>query len=281
MILYKYLPTTRIDVIENRKIRFTQYGAFNDPFELSLNINRPATKDAMQALAKSDFVKLIEEEYDNQPHMAAFISKEEFIRLAKGKEGLVKNAIENSEPAIAKLLPGLYQKTVNSLLGALSLSELNDNTEMWSHYAEEHKGYVIGFDSSNSFFNQRKTDKDELRHLRKIQYHESRPEINLMNTDGRELFFIKGIGWKYEAEVRMLLHLSDSSETIYQDPYPIHLFEFPPTAVSEIIFGTRMSDINKMKIKSALANDDIFSHIKYYGAHLGSSSFSIRIEKED
>ncbi len=36
MILYKYLTPERIDVLKNRKIRYTQPAAFNDPFESAL-----------------------------------------------------------------------------------------------------------------------------------------------------------------------------------------------------------------------------------------------------
>ena len=33
MILYKYFPAERIDILENLQIRFTQPNAMNDPFE--------------------------------------------------------------------------------------------------------------------------------------------------------------------------------------------------------------------------------------------------------
>ena len=33
MIVYKYLPPSRIDVLEDSRIRFTQPAALNDPFE--------------------------------------------------------------------------------------------------------------------------------------------------------------------------------------------------------------------------------------------------------
>jgi hypothetical protein len=42
MILYKYLPPVRIASIQNCLIRVTQYGDFNDPFELNPNIDKLA-----------------------------------------------------------------------------------------------------------------------------------------------------------------------------------------------------------------------------------------------
>jgi hypothetical protein len=197
MNLYKYLPPSRISVIQNCEIRFTQYGDFNDPFELNSNINKITEESEIRKIVDRDFVQLIEEEYSKNPTISAFISKESFIQLAQGRNEDVKNAVMGMEKHIVNLLPGMLQKTVNSLLGALSLSGISNNSLMWTHYANEHKGYVIGFDNTNQFFNQKKTDGDELRHFRKIEYRERPPEINLMNTSGAELFFVKSFKWEH------------------------------------------------------------------------------------
>ena len=279
MMLYKYLPPARIDCIQNCLIRFTQYGDFNDPFELNPNIDKLAEENEIRELAGRDFVKLVEEEYGKNPIISAFISKEAFINLALTQEESVKNVVVGIEPYVVRLLPGILQKTANSLLGALSLSEIYDHELMWSHYAEEHKGYVIGFDSSHPFFNQKKSPVDELRHLRKIDYRDKPPVINLMNTNGSELFLVKSSKWKYEVEWRMLLPLSDSAELIDKDPYPIHLFKFPAKAVERIVLGAKISDENKRIIKS-LMGDRKFSHVELCQARLDSSSYGIVIGNE-
>src|SRR5574340_716052 len=145
MILYKYLPPARIDVIQNCAIRFTQYDDFNDPFELNPNIDKIAEEDEIKKIVARDFVRIIEEEYSKNPIIGAFISKESFIQLAKNEEEFVKNAVIGIEPIVAKLLPGMLQKVANSMLGALSLSEIRNHKLMWSHYTDDHRGYVIGF----------------------------------------------------------------------------------------------------------------------------------------
>lgn len=277
MILYKYLSQTRIDVIEKNMIRFTQYGDFNDPFELNPNIDKLAEEDEIKNLVGKNFAKLIEEEYDKNAIISAFISKENFIHLARNKEESIKNLVVDIEPYIASLLPNMLQQTTNSLLGALSLSEICDHELMWSHYADEHKGYVIGFDSSHSFFNQKKSPEDELRHLRKIEYRKSPPVINLMKTNASEMFFVKSSKWEYEVEWRMLLPLSDSRKVLDKEPYPIHLFKFPIQAIKTIILGARISDKNRESIKSILKKDK-FSQIKLFQAYLDRSSYGIFIK---
>ncbi len=279
MILYKYLSQERLDVLLNCKIRFTQYGDFNDPFELNPNINKLAEEDEIRKLVKKDFVQLIEDEYDNNPVVHPFISKYDFIELAKTQEMAVKNAVLGMERHVVKWLPGILQKTANSLLGALSLSEIFNHELMWSHYANEHKGYVIGFDTKHPFFNQRKSDEDELRHIREIEYRDERPEINLMKTDASELFFIKSTRWSYESEWRMVLPLSDCSEKIEEEPYPIYLFKFPPEAIASVIMGIKMNEQHKAKIQSTIETYHEFLHIELYQANLEESLFEISIAK--
>lgn len=252
MNLYKYLSPSRIDVILNCSIRFTQYGDFNDPFELNPNISRIAEEEEIRKLVDRDFVQLIKDEYAKHPIVSAFISKEAFIQLAEGQREHVKKDVIGMEQQVVGLLLAMLQKITNSVLGVLSLSEIRNHELMWSHYANEHKGYVIGFNSEHQFFNQKKIDVDELRHLRKIDYREKPPVINLMNTSGAELFFVKSLKWEYESEWRMLMPLADSSKVIEKQPYPIHLFGFPVESVNEVILGARMSEQDKGIIRALL-----------------------------
>jgi hypothetical protein len=278
MNLYKYLPPSIINVIQDCSIRFTQYGDFNDPFELNPNIDKLAEEGEIREIVDRDIVRIIEEEYDKNPIISAFISKESFIKLAAGNEEHLKNAVLGMEKQFVGLLPGMQQKTANSLLGALSLSEIPNHELMWSHYADEHRGYVIGFDSEHQFFNQKKSDTDELRHLRKIDYREKPPVINLMKTSGTELFFVKSLKWEYESEWRVLMPLADSSKVIERIPYPVHLFDFPIESVTEVILGERMSEQDKEAI-NVFRNDKKYQHINWRQAELDNTSFEIVIKQ--
>lgn len=276
MHLYKYLSSSRIDVIRDCMIRFTQYGDFNDPFELNSNINKIAEDDEIQKLVDRDFVKLIEEEYSKHPIISAFITKEAFIQLAEGRKKHFKDEIMGMERQLVGKLPGMLKTISNSMLGALSLSEICTHELMWSHYADEHRGFVIGFNTEHQFFNQKISEVDELRHPRKIDYREKPPVISLMNTSGAELYFVKSMKWSYESEWRMLMPLSDSSKVIEKQPYPVHLFRFSPESMSEVILGSRISEEDKAMIQSILSNQR-FAHVKLSQAYLDNSSYKILI----
>ena len=62
MILYKYLPPVRLDVLIHRRIRFTQPGDFNDPFEFRPRIREIASDAEMQAYVEENFERLVDED---------------------------------------------------------------------------------------------------------------------------------------------------------------------------------------------------------------------------
>jgi hypothetical protein len=192
MTLYKYLSSERIEVLSNLKIRYTQYGAFNDPFELNPTIDRLTEQTNIFDLAKKDFRTLVEETYEKHPEVHTLISKDDFIKLAIPLEDILKPYVIDNMNYMIELLPSFMKNQFDSNIGALSLSEKPDNPLMWSHYAEDHKGYAIGFNSEHEYFNQRINSNDELRHLRQVVYEE-RPKINLTNVSGIDLFLVNTI----------------------------------------------------------------------------------------
>ncbi len=62
MILYKYLPAVRVDVLRRRTVRFTQPGDFNDPFEFRPKIQAVASSDDVRGHVEEHFDTLFDEE---------------------------------------------------------------------------------------------------------------------------------------------------------------------------------------------------------------------------
>ena len=59
MILYKYLPPARADLLKHRRIRFTQPGDFNDPFEFRPKICEVASDADVQTYVEEHFEQLV------------------------------------------------------------------------------------------------------------------------------------------------------------------------------------------------------------------------------
>jgi hypothetical protein len=133
---------------------------------------------------------------------------------------------------------------------------------MWAHYADSHKGFVIGFDSNSSFF--KPGNGKAIDGLRKVNYspkREALPKGGLSFSDIEELkraneyiFFTKSADWSYEEELRILAHTkaADLIPAKVGD-YDICLFKFPSDCVKEIFFGCRIPP-NKRKEIADLVN---------------------------
>ncbi len=204
MLLYKYLSPKRIDVLEHARIRFTQPNQLNDPFE-----SRPIMV-GIRERCRSNFIAC-------HPTLPA-----------ESIKGLVDKFIDE------------FPNLLGNSMVVLSLSATCNNQLMWSHYCDSHKGFVIGFDSESLF--------PEGRRIRvgstKVHYSEGRAEVHIAQNapqneflaGNREFFLTKGKDWEYEKEYRVLADATQADTVLDTE---ILLYNFPSTAVREVILGCR------------------------------------------
>ncbi|WDE07852.1 DUF2971 domain-containing protein [Thalassomonas viridans] len=105
--------------------------------------------------------------------------------------------------------------------GIVSLTETHDNLLMWSHYADEHRGMVIGFDipqaSPFEFFLDAGAGVSAGKgsHFHKVNYRKFRQfsgEINASNLDEVRLHYMlsKSDEWIYEKEHRFVIPFDEA-----------------------------------------------------------------------
>ena len=143
------------------------------------------------------------------------------------------------EPQMLEKVSPLIDSFLNQKVGVLCLSEVGNSILMWGHYTDNHRGFVVGFDSNHPFFSCRRTDQDEFGFLRKVDYQRKRPKVVLTDTSSPVWFQTKSEQWAYEKEWRIVRVLSEAMCRINGSPFPVCLFEFPPDVVLEIIIGLR------------------------------------------
>lgn len=182
------------------------------------------------------FDDILEEELAKYGKMLPKEFVKEFLRAQKP---MLPQIFKMLEPQILPIVSTSLTKVFNEGLGVLSLSAVRDSILMWSHYANDHTGFVVGFDSSNQFFDKRRSKKDEFGFLREVQYAAERPEVVLSNTSAIPWFQTKAQEWSYEKEWRIVRVLREASEKKELTPSPVYLFDFPPDAVIEVIVGMR------------------------------------------
>ncbi|WP_175472645.1 MULTISPECIES: DUF2971 domain-containing protein [unclassified Duganella] len=134
-----------------------------------------------------------------------------------------------------------FAKSMNQRQGVLSLSRTNNNILMWSHYADSHKGIVLGLDETHDFFSG--VDRMGLkRPPRNVVYSTKRQLVKAGDTQAFEkLMCQKSLDWAYEEEVRLFRAFGTDEECLSFSPHQIHLFELPKTCIKQVYIGMNAS----------------------------------------
>jgi hypothetical protein len=118
--------------------------------------------------------------------------------------------------------------------GVISLTKKSKNILMWSHYADCHKGFCIGFNSKKLY------DSLKAMTLRPMHYDKKYPIIKPLGDTLNlyiKQFYSKSNNWSYEKEYRLIL------EGRANKP-----LKFDPAAVSQIILGCKIQPEHKNEI---------------------------------
>lgn len=252
MLLYKYVTPDRIDVLENGRIRFTQANSLNDPFEI-----RPCFDKRIAHLEKMS---------------QDFLSRQSPDVRFEEIETEVRDTID-------KEIQKLQEYLVKDFL-VLSLTRKRNNLAMWSHYTDSYRGFVIGFDSDNSFFHPEKP-RDTMPVL-EVGYSNKRPIFPETNEDiseaASEMLLTKSEHWSYEEEYRMFAKSEAAAQVVKDiDGNDIYLFDFPPKSVSEIIFGYQMPNRQKETIASIVKLQ--YANARLFETRISSTEFDLDIER--
>lgn len=254
MILYKYLQPVRLDVLKHRRIRFTQPGDFNDPFEFRPRIREVASDAEVRAYVEEHFEQLVDEELAKYGALTQLLPQADLRSLLVKQKAMLPALFRLLEPAAIQRLSPMIDGFLNLNVGILCLSEVRDSILMWGHYTDNHQGFVVGFDSEHPFFFRRRSDNDEFGFLRRVDYRSQRPQVTLTDTTSPAWFQTKSEHWSYEKEWRIVRVLSEADHRIDTSPFPICLFEFAPDAIREIIFGMRSAPSFVAQIQSLAAD---------------------------
>ncbi|MHB1143589.1 MAG: DUF2971 domain-containing protein [Thiobacillus sp.] len=262
--MYKYLAPERVTVLDEAKLRYTPLGAFNDPFEGRPEITQVGTdEEALQSLADA-LPKEAAKVYETlPPEVKRALPFSVMLNQLQAHANTKQLELLQQFRSLTGIAKSLLHQKFDEHIGALCLSEVPDSLLMWSHYGASHSGFVIEFDAHHEYFNEKRSDKDEFRHLRRVLYRETRPSMPLSQLEGPDLFLVKSGHWSYEREWRILRALSEATTIIQASPFPVHLFPFPRPTILSVILGARVTDTSERAIRAALA-----IHPEYKGVQL-------------
>ena len=288
MIFYKYVPPERINILQNRLIRFTQPNALNDPFEARPNFHatiegfarefantirqnpgmwEECRRETQTSLNQQAFADRIEENPDNAAQLYRSL----------GWEPPLSDLLEKSYG----LKDRLYKEVYNHV-GILSLSETRDNLLMWAHYAKEHTGFVLMLDGSHDFFKGNNPSPEIAKGFAKpelVQYKLERPQTPI-EAPPLEILLIKSSDWKHEKEWRYLKHLKDADEWCKDaNNLDAGLFLVPPKCIMGVILGCYRSNKLKNKIIALRHDNPEFSHLQILQTYASTTRYRLVIEE--
>lgn len=288
---YKYSASSRLDVIANRTVRFTQAGALNDPFELRPYFEQILDRTWLETEIDAEPIDLrpsLKKMYAELPAaQRRQHSEKQFLKFAeahlRSNPQEYARTIAETKKQMLEVVSGLAQwardefyGAAGRLVGILSLSETAESILMWSHYAEQHRGFVLEFDGESAFFDQRRKPDDDHYVLRPVIYPNERPRYkDILQLDRDSVYLTKGHEWSYEREHRMTIPLSLHSPIDPTSAEPIYLLHYPPEALRSVILGSRASDEMAGQIQSRLATDGDLAQVSLDRAVLDSETGTI------
>ncbi len=284
-VLYKYTTfETGLKILETQTIRFSNPTTFNDPYDCNIPIK---LKDSVD-LDSDFFITLNNQirEYTNSDTLIKDKLDKELEILKNSKEKLKINA----DIFLNKILTHFKED-----MRVLSLSSTNSNLLMWGHYAKNHTGIAIGFDTSYKFF----------RNVIKIKYKKEQPRLgkSLINDltlespkaleELRLFFHTKSFDWRYEQEYRCEMGINHLYNEFLSKPSFITMFPaffkeienknnfvhpyITPECVKAIYLGSRIDISNEPKIINIVQNK--YTHAKIYKAFLSDTEFKIKFKQ--
>ncbi len=225
--LFKYFSDSK-DVIQglfiDKRIRFTQPAALNDPLEFNPSIR---FDDAGNNYRKFEYRGVL---------------------LPSIHDWYCLNLIESR---------------INNY-GILSLTDNPYSFEMWSHYANGHKGFLLEFNIADKSKPELEIERGKHLRIHKVKYVRDY-SINIdqlkqgkktipFNSIRDEIFLRKTSHWKCEREYRIIRELNrcenfklPNPKTSYRDNN-IYLFPIDKQCISSVIFGINTSREIKSRI---------------------------------
>ncbi|MGB7568285.1 MAG: DUF2971 domain-containing protein [Chitinivibrionales bacterium] len=260
-MLYIYCKTDGFDIIKDSRLRLSRIDKINDPFELVFDIDENSAQfNIKQEFAESsNILQTWSDTLDTQNVIYDKTSPEDILQK------FIQLQICEFRP-IPKKLRDIW----NQKIGIVCMSEARDVIQMWAHYADNHKGIVVGIEESE-FVRDREAiitvcyrDKMVLfpvtGNLDKLNQYTTKYVTEVL---GR-----KETHWSYEKEVRLYVNLEE------KDTDGHYYINIPCHAIKEIYLGLRSDDTLKMRA-SSLKEKPEYRHLKIFKMLSHKSAFKL------
>lgn len=128
-----------------------------------------------------------------------------------------------------------------------------DNPIVWTHYADEHRGFSLIFSTDNELFGG----------AIKVEYQDEYPKLDVTEDEDYVILknsaLVKFSDWSYEKEFRLV-----SAEPNFKDALPVQnkKMKFSSDMLIGIIFGCKISDSDRQLLENLCSNYSTKLHKK-------------------
>ena len=265
-IVYKYLPANRIDALPEIMLRATERNSLNDCFDLYPFVDAIDIHQSNLLATKNDLVGRF------NPNGNSRITETE---AANAIEPMLRD--KDQMQIAADRIKSIVDKAI-ATFGVISMSVSNDVPLMWAHYADAHRGFVLGIDVRA--FRPFAVDREQPVHT--VEYSRDRMKLNsdlITAGDVSGVYFHKSEDWSYEKEVRVLIPLNHDLLRCKSGGGAMRLLPIPKQFVRSVIIGARMSGSDEKSLRSSLCPANGYEPVEFYRAVPSPSRFELDIVK--
>lgn len=277
--LFKYRSCcdNHISAFEKDEVWMSTSDLFNDPFDTLIQFDEKELRSACDAMSNPEIVyamtKYFAEGGQIAPQINHLVDKNELASMRQlATDALAKGMIKPiaaEQMNVLKLMMefyiALFPQVVQRFSTVVCFSERVDSILMWSHYADNHKGFALGYDlrpylqlNSDNLglfpvvYSEKRYDASEFLYwllcgLLKIPAHNQ----DIMSSI--KLLLYKSLDWSYEQEWRLIK--TNNKDFFKEKAEPIIC------RPNSIYYGCRISDSNRERLHRIAISKGIEEHV--------------------
>lgn len=268
-------------VLKSCSLRWSSPIIFNDPFDVSVDMPISFRVDDFANALTERLARLIEHgEVPEDPHpgvaMVAMLGQ----RLPADKRQMVADelrregtwAVSDRQLESAAMVRSVWKEVVEGMR-ILCLSQENDVTSMWNHYADQYSGVVLRLEVLDEI-------DSPLLLAQPIIYTDDTPPLGSVDawvdatirrpdSHFSALFedyqYIKKVDWRYEKEWRIVTMAEPHEMAEQYSDWPLR-----PETFTDVYFGVKCGEEDRTDILSLLEGQ--LSHVRAWDAKMDVTS---------
>ncbi len=272
--LFKFVRSvSAVENILRGCLRFSMADELNDPIELAGEINEEMVLASLEEFRKNGYSDIEYKWLCRQGALLKSLSPSSQAipvpRSAEEAHRQIMSSFYDDTRSLASLQRSAV-RDIKSKTGILSLTSNWSSLPMWAHYAGNADGFVVIFDSLDTYFTGDKTGV--LDQLEPVSYSDVFEGMTFRPSSQKNLFFWKYSDWSYEKEYRVVSALQRCKKKVVGTTN-MWLREIDPAYVCGVIIGWNVGVDGRQRLTEVSSN--LERDIKLFEARVTGVSVSI------